>query len=167
MNWYYIQNGKQMGPVSEQELGTRLKNGELPADTLVWRDGIAEWKPASNQPEFGAYLGGSTGATSGSQPLNPYQSPQAAYPGAASATIPNYLWQSIVVTIMCCWPLGIPAIVFAAKVNSLVAQGNLLEAQDASNKAKTWCWVAFGCGLFAVLCYIALVAVAGFQRSSS
>lgn len=66
--------------------------------------------------------------------------------------IPNYLWQSIVVTILCCWPFGIPAIIFAAKVNGLVAQGNIAEAQEASAKAKMWCWVAFGLGIvFAIV----------------
>ena len=32
--------------------------------------------------------------------------------------IDNWLWQSIVVTICCCLPLGIVGIVFAAQVNS-------------------------------------------------
>ncbi|MDF7801231.1 CD225/dispanin family protein [Pontiellaceae bacterium B1224] len=66
-----------------------------------------------------------------------------------NVNIPNYLWQSIVVTILCCWPVGIPAIIFAAKVNGLVAQGKIQEAQEASAKAKMWCWICFALGLVA------------------
>src|SRR5437762_2059610 len=46
------------------------------------------------------------------------QQPQ---PGSAAPPpaqpIPNYLAQAILVTVFCCLPFGIPAIVFAAQVN--------------------------------------------------
>jgi hypothetical protein len=61
--------------------------------------------------------------------------------------IPNYLAQAILVTIFCCMPFGIPAIVFAAQVNSKLAYGDQLGALEASKKARTWCWVSFGVGL--------------------
>lgn len=70
---------------------------------------------------------------------------------SGTANVPNYLWQSIAVTVLCCIPFGIPAIVFAAKVNGLVAEGKIAEAEDASRKAKMWCWVAFGLGLVAII----------------
>ena len=72
--------------------------------------------------------------------------------------IPNYLWQSIVCTIFCCWPLGIPAIVYAAQVNGKVGKGDIEGAKVSSKNAKMWCWIAFGTGLFIVALYIALVA---------
>ena len=50
---------------------------------------------------------------------------------------------------MCCLPLGIPAIIFAAKVNGLVAKGKIEEAQDASKKAKMFCWISLGLGIVA------------------
>ncbi|MBN2161969.1 MAG: CD225/dispanin family protein [Pontiellaceae bacterium] len=70
--------------------------------------------------------------------------------------VPNYLWQSIVVTILCCLPLGIPAIIFAAKVNGLVAQGNIAEAQEASRKAKMFCWISLGLGIVGGIIQIVL-----------
>lgn len=54
----------------------------------------------------------------------------------AGAQIPNYLWQSIVATICCCPPLGIVGIIFAAQVNSKIAQGDIAGARAASQKAK-------------------------------
>lgn len=60
--------------------------------------------------------------------------------------IPNYLVPSIL-TLCCCWPLSIVAIVFAAQVNSKLAAGDIAGARDASAKAKMFCWIAFGIGL--------------------
>jgi len=82
--------------------------------------------------------------------------------------IPNYLWQAIAITILCCLPLGIPAIVFAAKVNGLVADGQMEEAKAASGKAKMWCWLGFGLGLVAmvvqgVISVVSLVAASGLE----
>ncbi|MCK4564001.1 MAG: CD225/dispanin family protein [Verrucomicrobia bacterium] len=70
--------------------------------------------------------------------------------------IPNYLWQSIVVTLLCCLPLGIPAIVFAAKVNGLVTAGQIEEAKAASSKAKMWCWLSFGIGIVVIITQVIL-----------
>jgi len=50
----------------------------------------------------------------------------------------NYLVLSILSTIFCCWPLGIPAIIYASKVNTKFAEGDYKGAQIASNKAKSW-----------------------------
>lgn len=74
--------------------------------------------------------------------------------GAGPATeggVPNYLVQSILVTIFCCLPFGIPAIIFAAQVNGKLAAGDYAGAVDASNKAKMWCWISFGVGLAVML----------------
>ena len=92
--------------------------------------------------------------------------PQA--PGAAPQ-VTNYLWQSIVVTILCCLPFGIPAIVYAAQVNSKLAIGDLAGAQVSSSKAKFWCWMAFGFGLAGMVIWLLVNGAAMFAaiRSSS
>ena len=64
--------------------------------------------------------------------------------------IPSYLAQAILVTIFCCLPFGIVSIVYAAQVNGKVAAGDIDGARDASEKAKTWAWVALGFGLLPV-----------------
>lgn len=75
-------------------------------------------------------------------------------------TIPNYLVQSILVTLFCCLPLGIAAIVFAAQVNSKVAAGDIRGAMEASRKARTFCWWSLGATVGLTLLYFLLVAVA-------
>ena len=70
-----------------------------------------------------------------------------------SATVPNYLVPAII-SIFCCWPLAIPAIIFATQVNGKVAAGDVAGAQDASKKAKMFSFIAIGLGLLGIVIYI-------------
>jgi hypothetical protein len=82
---------------------------------------------------------------------------------AAPVQIPNYLVQSILVTLCCCLPAGIVAIVYAAQVNSKVAAGDIAGAMESSRLAKIWSWVGFGLGILVTLIY----AIAGGLSSLS
>ena len=66
------------------------------------------------------------------------QPPPPAYPPPqpAGQAPKNYLVWSILVTLFCCLPLGIVAIVKSASVNGLWAQGQYAEAQAAAASAK-------------------------------
>jgi len=45
-DWYYSAGGtEQTGPVSEQQLIGLLQSGQIAPDTLVWREGQANWLP--------------------------------------------------------------------------------------------------------------------------
>jgi len=76
---------------------------------------------------------------------------------AAPGSIPNHLAWAIIATVLAtclCCPLGlvgIVAIVFSAKVNGLLAQGDIAGAQRASANAKTWCWVATALAIIGLL----------------
>lgn len=77
---------------------------------------------------------------------NPYQ----AVGGGGSlppGSVPNYLVQSILVTLCCCLPFGIVGIVYAAQVNSLLRAGDGAGAKKASDSARLWCWIGFGTGV--------------------
>jgi hypothetical protein len=80
------------------------------------------------------------------------------------ATVPNYLAQAILVTIFCCVPFGIPAIVFAAQVNGKLAAGDYTGAVETSKKAKMWCWIALGAGLAFVIVYLAIAIIGVMNR---
>lgn len=70
-------------------------------------------------------------------------------------TVPNYLVPAIV-SIFCCWPLGIVAIIFAAQVNGKVAAGDIAGAVDASKKAKLFSFIAIGIGVVVGVIYLLL-----------
>jgi len=42
--WYVVIDGQKIGPLTEEALMRRLDRGEINADTLVWRSGMAEWQ---------------------------------------------------------------------------------------------------------------------------
>ena len=161
MNWHYAKGGERHGPVSFAALRSMIVTGEVAQTDLVWREGMADWLPAGQVAEIsGVDSGPST------SPVSPatggIQTPQSEVGIAgpvAHERIPNYLVQSILVTILCCWPFGIPAIVYAAKVDGLVARGDIAGAMEASKKAKTWAWVSFGSGMVFVVLYVALIGL--------
>ena len=79
-------------------------------------------------------------------------------------SVPTYLVQSILVTLFCCLPLGIAAIVFAAQVNGKLQAGDIEGAMESSRKAKMWCWWSFGIGIawtIAVFAFYTIVGIAG------
>jgi uncharacterized RDD family membrane protein YckC len=45
MNWFYVQNGAQAGPVDDAQLDELARAGTVSADSLVWREGMANWEP--------------------------------------------------------------------------------------------------------------------------
>lgn len=63
----------------------------------------------------------------------------------------DYLMPSILVTIFCCLPFGVPAIVFAAMAKGKMDAGDNIGARRDSETAKNWCIAAFVAGLLAVL----------------
>jgi hypothetical protein len=70
-----------------------------------------------------------------------------------SQSVPNYLTQAILVTLFCCLPLGIVAIVQAAQVNTKLQAGDYEGAILASEQAKKFCWWSFYAGIAVFVLY--------------
>ena len=98
------------------------------------------------------------------EPASPAPLPPAVGP------VPNHLVWAIVATVLgtcfCCplGLLGIVAIVYAAKVNSLLNAGDLEGARRASATAKTWCWVATALAIIGLLMNIYFVSTGGMAE---
>ncbi len=167
MKWYYSKNNTQLGPVEESELQAKLATGEVTPADLVWREGMGDWLPAGNVPELARPAATSLDRpAAGNPPPSPYAPPanrDFAPVAVHGVPIPTYLWQSIVVTILCCLPLGIPAIVYAARVESLRLRGDIAGAMAASSSAKMWCLIA----LIAGLVFNAIVGVFAFVGAAA
>lgn len=50
--WYYGSQGQQNGPIAESGLRHLIAQGIVTQDTLVWREGLLEWKPLSSVMEL-------------------------------------------------------------------------------------------------------------------
>lgn len=74
-----------------------------------------------------------------------------------------WLGLSIATMVLCCIPLGIPAVVYAAKAQGSVTQGDFALAEEQIGKAKTWTIVAAVLGLLFGILYITF----GLNQSSN
>jgi uncharacterized RDD family membrane protein YckC len=45
MEWFYVENGNKVGPVSETDFEGLVRDGKITDDTLVWREGMQNWLP--------------------------------------------------------------------------------------------------------------------------
>jgi interferon-induced transmembrane protein/zinc ribbon protein len=98
------------------------------------------------------------------QPVQGYTPPpQAPYPQplVQGPVIESYLVPSILVTVLCCLPFGIPAIIYAAQVQEKLQRGDIEGAQRSSKNAKTWCIVAVAAPFVGGILYVILMLVLG------
>ncbi len=59
VQYYYAANGQQAGPVPFEALKALFANRTVNKDTLVWKQGMQDWKPLQEIEELKAFLGGS------------------------------------------------------------------------------------------------------------
>ena len=130
--------GKEYGPVDLAQMQRWLRENRINGTTLVQASEGGEWKPLSSYPEFAA--------APALPPQGPAPAPGLAAPLATSVDVPSYLVPAILVTLLCCLPMGVPAIVYASQVTSRLGRGDIAGAQAASGKARTWCWITFVVG---------------------
>jgi len=54
--WYMAIGGHQVGPVSQEDVVTNLRNGTIDGNTLVFSAGMANWTPLKDVPALAAFL---------------------------------------------------------------------------------------------------------------
>jgi hypothetical protein len=169
MEWYYSNNGQQAGPVSQDQLAELFRNGTVKPLDLVWNETMTEWTAIGKVEAFAAAVPAPAPAPASfdTPPAISTAPPLAAAPAAMAsapqgnapsgmAEPPTYLWQSIVVMLLCCLPLGIPALIFSTKVKPAFASGDYAAAMEASKKAKLFCILALVIGLVVQVIYIGI-----------
>lgn len=73
----------------------------------------------------------------------------------------NHLVRAILVTLFCCLPMGIVAIIKSSKVNSLYNAGDIEGAYKAAKSSKSWSNWAIGLSIIFIIIYLAVGILAG------
>lgn len=126
--------------------------------------GIAVPDNASFCPKCGTNIPDTDSGTTPAQDPTPAPQTFAPQQPPMEPCPPTYLALSIIVTVLCCLPLGIVGIIKSSNVSKEYAAGNYAGAKDASKQAKTWSIIGLCCGLFWIILYIILLAC-GFMAS--
>src|SRR5215207_1947888 len=66
--WYMAIGGHQVGPVSQDDVITNLRNGTIDGNTLVFTAGMKNWTALKDVPELAAFLGGGSATRLGAVP---------------------------------------------------------------------------------------------------
>ena len=158
MKIHISKNGQNIGQFELSEVNRMLQSGQISSNDLAWQEGMTDWISIGRLP----------GVTASTPPIPGTIPPplrHGSIPGSAGA-ISNYLVQSILVTLFCCLPLGIVAIINASQVNNKISAGDIAGAMEASQKAKKWCFWSLGIGLGAMLIYFLLAILTAVASSN-
>ena len=167
--YFYIDSeGKQKGTYTLDD----LRNEPIRKETMVWTQGMPEWKRAYEVVEMQHLF--DVSSTTDKQFVNPPIQP--AHQATSNQDIPvmpkSWMVESILVTILpfvLCGNvlslLGIAAIVNASKVEPLYHQGLFSQANEASSNAARWTkitfWIAIGAIVLAIVGVIIAVIFFG------
>jgi uncharacterized protein (TIGR00266 family) len=66
--WYMAIGGHQVGPVSQDDVVTSLRNGTIDGNTLVFGEGLTNWTPLKDVPRLAAFLTGGRAASAAPPP---------------------------------------------------------------------------------------------------
>ncbi len=127
----------QHGP-SDQQFGVPPSPGQA-------QFGQTPPPPPYGQPPYGQPPYGQPAPQYGQAPPPPMYGGQPAGPKPS-----NYLVWSIL-TVLLCWPLAIPAIIFSTQVNSKWNAGDAVGAAASSRKARMFAIIATILGVIALL----------------
>ncbi len=95
-----------------------------------------------------------------------YSAPPPPMGGGMGGPAPSNNLVMAILGLLCCWPLGIPAVVFAAQVNGKWASGDQAGAVEAAAKAKKFATIALVLGVIGTIFYVILL-MAGVLTSGA
>ncbi len=81
--WYLAVGQKKVGPVSEEEVKSRIASGKLPDKAVAWKDGMAGWSNIKEVPEFAAAFAALDAPAEPEPAPEPAPAPVAAAPAPA------------------------------------------------------------------------------------
>ena len=70
--WFMAIGGHQVGPVTQDDVITNLRNGTIDGNTLVFTSGMSNWTPLKQVPQLAPFIvGGAAAAAPAPPPIHP------------------------------------------------------------------------------------------------
>ena len=151
--YFYIdENNEQAGPLSIEDL-----QKVITSKTLVWKKGQAGWLKAEDIPELKSIVKVEAPPPI-PQPVQIVDVPKPVETGAEEVSYQpmkpdTNLTMAILCTLFCCVPFGVVAIYYASKVNTSYHQGAYFDAEEYSEKAKSYTYWGVGLGIVLDMLY--------------
>lgn len=165
--YFLVINGEKSGPFTIDQLTTQ----QVTPQTPVWTEGMSDWVPAQQVAELSSLFASQAPTPEAYQPTATPQAPAynaaPAYgnpqPQAPNTQVvpPNYLVWSILVTLFCCIPGGVVAIVYSTQVSSRFQQGDYAGANESSRNARKWVIISAIAAAAVWIIYFIILAVTG------
>ncbi|XP_057212465.1 proline-rich transmembrane protein 1 [Triplophysa rosa] len=84
-----------------------------------------------------------------------------ALPGEEQPSLPkDYLTESVLVTVFCCWMSGLIAVMYSHETRAALARGDVREAEKTSQKARTLVLFSLIFGIIVIVGWVVYVLVA-------
>ena len=135
--WIHV-NGVQQGPYTTEQIAAM----HLPPATPVWYEGMPQWMPACQAPELSDLFGDHIGGEEATVIVREVEAEAA---GPATHTVetaavaveqpqrpPTFLAWSIILTLCCCTPFSLAAVVCGALSNARYNRGDYEGARRMS-----------------------------------
>jgi len=151
MNWHYIDNDRQVGPVDEMRIPELVKSGTFTKSTRVWREGMTDWAAAINT-ELAKYLMVAPPPFRSVTPPPTYSGVQPEYLRRPEVLRTMWLWWIILCAVgypLCfVFFIGIPFIIVGAVIGYILLYRFWFLIQSGTprttpSKAVGYCFIPF------------------------
>jgi hypothetical protein len=123
-SWFYARGGTHHGPVTYEELRRMAARGEIGAETLLWKSGMADWVACRSFPDLLSL--GQAGHMNSAAPFSPHPqpvcglAPDQPFPATSGMAV-----ASLVLGIVWLWGLGsLLATIFGAVALGQISRSN-------------------------------------------
>lgn len=134
-DWFYVKEGKQLGPITEEELRNRIKNSQISEDSKIWKEELPDWITAKER--FDINNPSAEGITPDNEGLS---------------EIKTYFPVSIFACIVCLLnPFAAFALVYSLQTKNALNDKRLDDAQKKSTQCKKMLFITF---ILSIMAYI-------------
>ena len=129
-DWYYSAgNDQRQGPLSSDDLVAQFRHGRIGRDTLVWRDGQAQWQPLG---EFAAELGLANEAGAPLPPPLPSSPPGSCCYASAAQPAPKSGLSGCMIALIVAAVVAVPMVAILAAIALPAYQDYTLRARTSA-----------------------------------